>query len=150
MHLRKTPFASVGLAACFALGCGNDATGLAASDFVGNWNVTKADFINPTNPAQHLDLIAEGHVVTAAFTSNGRYALTFTEPGAAPQTEVGDWFIQQSMFVQRADVDPDALVRFTVEFGTGAVTLTTMDSEYDLDGDDIDDPTRLVLVLERQ
>lgn len=150
MHLRKAPFASVGLATCLALGCGKDATGLAASDFVGDWNVTKADFINPANPAQHLDLIAEGHVVTTSFTSIGRYSLTFTEPGAAPQTEVGDWFIQQDRFVWRGDVDPDALVRFTAEFGTGVVTLTTMDSEHDLDGDGQDEPTRLVLVLQRQ
>ena len=61
-------------------GCGGDSTGASVS-VVGTWTLTKFEFTNIANAAQHTDVIAAGGVGSIVFNSNLTWSVAITLPG---------------------------------------------------------------------
>jgi hypothetical protein len=62
-----------------------------ASGLTGTWRVTRAEYINATNSAQSVDVIAQGTTMTLVLQAGGTFTLTIVDPGQAANVVTGTW-----------------------------------------------------------
>lgn len=145
MRRRRATVLAVALG--LALGCGEDEGGITVADLVGTWTATKFEFTNRANPAQKIDLVPFGLSFTLVVAPGGRYTMTMSFPGQPGEVEQG----VVSVAGDSICVDPDGpegqeCMAFTL---AGDTLTVTGDGEFDFNGDGVDDPAVMLLVLRR-
>ncbi len=135
----------VGAAA--GIGCG-DATGVTADELAGAWSATQYEFTNPATASQQVDIIAMGGSFSISFMASGDFTANFQEPGEQLETisgtiSVGGDTLTISESGQGSPTD------FVASRSGSTLTLTTSDEEYDFDGDDVEEPASLRIILRK-
>ena len=138
------------------VGCGGDddngtdpPAGVTLADLAGTWDATEAEFQSLDNPLLRFDLVALGGSLTLTVAANGDYTATIQAPGEAPETETGTVTVQGNVIDLNVDGVPES-VEFDFTLVGNTLTMVTESEGFDFDGDDIDDPARLTLVLVRR
>jgi hypothetical protein len=99
---------------------------------------------------QRVDLIEEGGSATLVISANGAYTLTVTPPSADPYASSGFMILDSGfLFVTDNDVPGQATV-YGMNFNGDTLALATDEVGFDFNGDSVEDPAVLELVLERQ
>lgn len=119
---------------------------LGPEDIAGTWEATSMLFISSNNPAVSEDMITLGAEFSIAFTKDGTLSSTFTYEGST-EIEGGTYTMSGS----------DITLTIGGELMTGRITKSDGELrvnfptglEYDFDGDEVDDPAALLLVLIR-
>ena len=144
------------LVAVSAVGCSDDGdngtdppAGVTLADLAGTWDATEAEFQSLDNPLIRFDLVALGGSLTLTVAANGDYSATIQPPGEAPETETGTVTVQGNVIDLNVDGVPES-VEFDFTLVGNTLTMVTESDEFDFDGDDVDDPARLTLVLVRR
>lgn len=119
------------------------------SDIAGSWIATSAVFdIAGTGPSQRIDVVEEGGTVTLVIQNNGRFTLTVTQVGEAPEVTTGRLGFDEDLLVVSYDDDPDEFEFFGSQFSGNNLSIQGP-AEFDFDGDGTDDPARVSLDLVR-
>lgn len=137
-------------------GCGGDEdngtdppAGVTLADLVGTWDATSVVYESLDNPLLRFDLVALGGSLTLTVAANGDYTATIQPPGEAPETETGTVTVSGNVIDLNVDGIPET-VEFDFTLLGNTLTMVTESEEFDFDGDDIDDPARLTVVLVRR
>ena len=127
-----------------AAGCGDDdPAGPDAEEITGAWQATKVEYTTPGgNPV--VDLIALGGSASLLLDPDGSLAYTVTPAGAVPTVTEGVWELEGDIMTVTPDGMPFSW-QFEVEYAGDELALRGADVEFDLDGDDEDDPAKLNL-----
>jgi hypothetical protein len=139
---------SVCLGVAVALGC-SDSTGVAVEDLTGTWVAIQYVFTNPANQSESIDWIAAGASLTIAIDAAGDYTATIVEPGNAPEVISGTIAVEGDV-VTISESGTGSPMPYVASRSGDTLTLDTSDEEYDFDGDSIEDPASLRIVLQRQ
>jgi hypothetical protein len=139
---------SVCLGVAVALGC-SDSTGVAVEDLTGTWVAIQYVFTNPANQSESIDWIAAGASLTIAIDAAGDYTATIVEPGNAPEVISGTIAVEGDV-VTISESGTGSPTPYVASRSGDTLTLDTSDEEYDFDGDSIEDPASLRIVLQRQ
>lgn len=127
------------------------------SDLQGTWNATSLVFSysgsGPVPEPNSYDVIAEGGSATMTVQSNGRFTLTVTPAGEAPETFSGLMYFEDGEFfaIQFDDDPPDDPTYFGESLVGNTFTLNggPDTAEWDFDGDGNDEPASVLLIFER-
>ena len=131
-----------------ALACGGDGNGPNRNQFVGTWDATKLEFTNKANPAQIVDVIAAGATFVASLEADGTYQIILTVPGQAPEVSTGTWSASADILTfQEGQV---STTQFSWSLSGNTLTLSGADSDFDFDGDDVNEPAKLGGVFVRR
>ena len=124
-----------------------DATLLALA---GTWEASVFEYTSQVDTLQRVDLIEEGGSATLVISANGAYTLTVTPPSANPYASSGFMILDSGfLFVTDNDVPGQATV-YGMNFNGDTLALATNEVGFDFNGDSVEDPAVLELVLERQ
>jgi hypothetical protein len=143
----------VALAAlCSACGGGGDggqgpASPSTQSGLLGTWMATRAEYVSRANPSLRVEVISQGTTMVLALES-GSYTLTITDPGESPTRTTGSW----SASIDVLTLTPAGMsysIQFDMNLSGSTLTLTGGDVEYDIDGDDVNEQTKLSATLVR-
>jgi hypothetical protein len=135
------------IAAVGALACGGDQSGPSVASLVGTWRATKAEVVSAANPSTKVDLVAMGGTVRLVLTDAKTFTLTSTMPGAADDVTTGTW---------TSSID---MLRLAYGYGSwecdmtltgNSLSLGGADTDYDFNGDDVDEPAKWYLTLVRE
>jgi len=131
--------------------CGDDdedfsqtGTNLSVSDIAGSWIATSANFSGP----QFVDFLADGGVVTLVIQNNGRFTFTLKIPGEPDDVSTGKLGFDGEWLAVIFDDDPGEEASFFISLVNNILTLRG-ETEFDLDGNGIDEFGILELVMER-
>ena len=156
MRCNAWALAVAALVAVPVVGCGGDddngtdpPAGVTLADLAGTWDATEAEFQSLDNPLLRFDLVALGGSLTLTVSANGDYEATIQPPGEAPETETGTVTVVGNVIELNVDGVPES-VEFDFTLVGNTLTMVTESEGFDFDGDDIDDPARLTLVLVRR
>lgn len=154
-RMRWAPILAMAVAAS-TFACGGDGDngtdppdGITLTDLVGTWDATQVEYQSLDNPLIRFDLVALGGSLTLTVEANGDYTATIQPPGEQPDTETGSVTLEGNLIELVVDGVPES-VEFDFTLVGNTLTMVTEDEEFDFDGDDIDDPARLTLVLVRR
>lgn len=104
------------------------------SSLVGTWRVTRAEYVNAANPAQSVDVIAQGTTMTLAFEARGSFTFTIVDPGQAARLVTGTWMSSHGVLtIVRTGQAGGS--RFDVTLDGYHLTLDGGRVEYDFDND---------------
>lgn len=144
--------AGIGLAALLgATACGgDDAAAPDKDELAGNWRATKIEYVSVASPAQKVDLATLGVTVTLALNAGGTFVLTTTPPGGAAQTLSGTWSASRDVLTLHWSGQFSGDMQFDMALSGNTLSLSGADADYDVNGDDRDEPAKLNLVLVRQ
>jgi hypothetical protein len=142
------------LAAVIAVGCGDEegtgpGAGVAPEDLVGTWRATALTFTNPQDPSQSVDPIALGGHFTLTVAGDSTYWAVMAAPGEIPEIATGSWVIERGFLLVTDDSVPGETTAFEVSLSGSSLTLVTDEEEFDFDGDGVEEPAELRMVLLR-
>lgn len=137
------------------LSCGSDdgpslvGTDISIADIAGNWSATSAVFdIATAGPSIRVDVVEEGGSVILQIQNNGRFTLTVTVMGRAPEVSTGQMGFDEDLLTVSFDDDPDDFEFFGIQH-----TVTTLSingpAEFDFDGDGTQEPAIVGLIFIR-
>ncbi len=150
MKLLRTLVAPL-LAVTFVGGCsdsiGPDITPEeVVAALAGTWNATSFVFTSTANSSVTFDLIANGGSFSLTFTTGGQFSGSLTGLGEN-ETFTGTFVVQSTNLILTDDLDP---APETVAFTLSGNTLTLIiDDVFDFDGDLVEEPATLSMVLQR-
>jgi hypothetical protein len=105
-----------------------------ASGLTGTWRVTRAEYINATNSAQSVDVIAQGTTMTLVLQAGGTFTLTIVDPGQAANVVTGTWTSSRDVLtIVRTGQSGNS--QFDVTLDGNNLTLDGGHVEYDFGND---------------
>jgi hypothetical protein len=123
--------------------------GLTVLDLGGQWAATEFRFVSDPGATDTIDVLEEGGSLTLNLVGAGSYIVNVSVPGEPPETERGTLLREGEELVLISEDDPmDPTVFTFIPFGD-RLELEG-ESEIDFDGDDVDDPAIMEILLERQ
>ncbi len=130
-----------------ALGCGdNDGTGPSPNALVGNWRATKCEFVSVANSSR-VDLVPNGGTIRLALAQGGTYVLTVSQPGEPDEVTSGAWSASKDVLTLKRGIGE---WQFDMSLAGGTLTLSGADTDFDFDGDDVDEPAVMNLIMVRE
>lgn len=140
----------ISLSLVFLVGCDDDdddfsssGTKLSVSDIQGNWIANSATF----SADVFTDFLAEGATITLAIQSNGRFTFTMMMPGQPDEVSTGKLGFDGDFLAVRFD-DENEEASFFISLINDILTLRGQ-TEFDLDGNGVDEFGILELIMER-
>lgn len=124
-------------------------TGPSGSTLAGTWKATRAEFVGVANPSQRVEVVALGVSVTLVLTSGGTFTLTIVEPGVPPEVTNGSW-TSSSDTLRMTPGGMSWSWEFDMNLSGSTLALSNATFEFDVNGDDRDDQTKLSMTLVRQ
>ena len=121
-------------------------TNTSVADLSGNWNATRAVFDRYTSgPVAQTDVVAEGGTVTLNIQNTGRFTLTVTEQGAAPETTTGRLAFDEDLLVIFFDENPEDWEYFSITHSEPNLSISggNGSAEWDFDGDGTEEPANV-------
>jgi len=142
------------IAALLTSACGNVAdieADLTPEILSGDWEATTVQITNLANPAQTLDLLAEGGELSFRFTLDGNATQFLTLPGEEePEVSEATYEIDSPYLIFLADGEAQIYAYELQSTQTGnSLTLATNDLLFDFDGDGVPDPALFAVVIIR-
>ena len=132
-------------AGLLAVGCG-ESTGLDSESLAGTWVATSAVLTNPANTSQTVDLVSEGFRITFVIESDGSVEGIFEFEGTVDQ-DSGTLTVVGNEVTLVLDGDPST---GTISRSGDTLILNLITGiEWDFDGDNLDEPATLLIVLEK-
>ena len=126
----------------------NNNTIPSPSVLAGSWIASKAEFTNQANQSQKVDIIPQGGSVSITIETNGHYTFNILIPGKAPSVETGTIIGVSSQVIEfRSNNGVTHSRAYT--YSTTVFTLQDEYSNFDFDGDDINEPATLYIILQR-
>jgi len=124
-------------------------TNTSVAEIAGNWSATRADFSrNTAGPGLKISVVDSGGTATLQIQGNGRFTFTIMLPGANTDISTGRLGFDEDLLVVGYDDDPEEFDFFGIQS-----TMNTMSiegpTEFDFDGDGVDEPARVTLDLVR-
>lgn len=144
-------------AAVLSAGCGGGSdggssgnpTGPSGSSLTGTWKATRAEFVGVVNPSQRVEVVALGVSLTLVLDAAGTFTLTVAEPGQPPEITTGAWTSSRDTL----RMTPSGMAwswEFDMNLSGNTLALSNATFEFDVNGDDRDDQTKLSMTLARQ
>jgi len=132
--------------------CGGDGgTGPSKAELTGTWSASRIEYTNVANPAQKVDVAQQGATLTLGLQSGGVFTIALLVPGEAPVDISGLWSSSTDVLTLRwTSGAANNEMQFDMTLTGNSLSLVGADSEFDFDGDDVDDPATLSLTLTRQ
>ncbi len=135
-----------------AVACSDNATGPEDEEIIGTWIATKIELTSRSNPALKVDLKEHGASATMIFESDGKWSLSVVDIPDEPDLNInGTWLsegdvmtIHYSMFGFTSEW------QFDMTLSGDILTLEGAHVDFDLTGDDQDEPALITFVLQRQ
>ena len=121
-------------------------TNIAMADIAGNWNATKGLFGSAAlGPVSETDVVAEGGSLTLNIQNTGRFTLTITENGQAPETTTGRMAFDEDLLVIFFDDDPEEFEFFSITHNEPNLFISggNGSAEFDFDGDGVEEPANV-------
>jgi hypothetical protein len=141
------------LAAALAAGCGDNGTGpggeVTVADLVGTWRATTFSFTSQANASQSFDLIVQGGRMTLTVASDSTYTMVLAPPGEVPDIVTGALVVEEGFLLVTDNSVPGETIAFTMNLSGNRLELVTDEAEFDFDGDGVDEPAVLTIVLQR-
>ncbi len=126
-----------------------DENGGPLADLVGIWLATDIELTNSTNPAQSVNLIADGQWVSIVIESDGEFTYTEYETGRTPHSDNGLATVQgDTLWIAVAGEEEPFLFRY--ELTGDILTLRSDQEEWDFNDDGTDEPALAVYTFQRQ
>ena len=141
----------ISLSVAFLTGCDGDddddfsntGTKLSISDIQGSWIANSATF----SADEFTDFLADGGVVTLVIQSSGRFTFTVMLPGEPDDVTTGRLGFDGEFLAVRFDGE-DEEASFFISLVNNIMTLRGQ-TEFDLDGNGVDEFGILELIMER-
>ncbi len=121
------------------------------ANLVGSWIGDEFEFTNQENPAESVDLVAIGAVVTLTVAGNGRYTIGAAAPfGSGADFIKGAMLVEEGVLLVTDDESPGETAAFSVQLSGGMLTIFTDEVDYDFDAppDGITEPAELRAVFQ--
>ena len=144
---------------CLLFACSDDeddfslvGTETSIAEMAGNWNATQGFFSKAaTGPVMEADVVADGGSITLNIQNNGRFTITITELGSAPETTTGRMAFDEELLVIFFDDDPEEFEFFVVDHNEPNLSISGGNGsvEFDFDGDGVDEPANIGFVFVR-
>ena len=141
------------LAAAFAVlagACGDGGTGPDEEELTGTWRATKMEYVSVANSSQKVDVVALGATVTLVLDSDGTYTLTTAVPGQGQEILSGTWSASTDVLTCQWSGQYSGEMQFEMSLSGDTLTLSGAHTDFDINGDDVDEEARLNMVLARQ
>lgn len=143
MHLPRR-LSALAVAILF-FACG-DSTGLEPDDLAGTWIATSAIMTDPAGISPPVDLVTEGIDLTFIVGADGSLEAVITM-GTITDTDTGSFTVDGDNVTVILDGDPST---GTISRSGNTLTMDlTTGIEWDFDGDNLDEPATLALVMVR-
>lgn len=142
---------AVGLLVLAALGAGcsdDGGTGPSQESLAGTWRATKLEYVSVANPANRVEAIGLGMTFTIVLQGNGTFAVTMTHPGEPNESFTGTWSVSHDVFTMRETGEPFDM-QFDFVLSGSTLTLTGADVDFDINGDDVEEPCKVNVTLVR-
>ena len=127
-------------------------TDLSMADIAGTWDATTANFssyeLDDDGQPYFIDILAEGGSFTMVIQKNGRFTATITLPGEPDNISTGQLGFDEQWLAITFDDDPGEYEYYFIELVNEILTLRGP-TEFDFNGDDLDEPASLELIMER-
>jgi len=147
--MTNTKLALIGAILVVGGSCGNDGSGPEASELAGTWRATRFEYVSVANSNQRLELVALGAVVTVTLTEAGAFTIVVAIPDEPQETFTGTWSASRDVLtLNRAS--GGGQWQFDMQLSGNTLTLSDANSEFDINGDDQDEPVKLNMTLARQ
>ena len=127
-------------------------TNIAMADIAGSWNATKGLFGSTAlGPVVETDVVADGGTLTLNIQSTGRFTLTITVAGQAPEVTTGRMAFDVDLLVIFFDDDPEEWEYFSITHNEPNLFISggNGSAEFDFDGDGTDEPANVDFVFTR-
>ena len=160
--MNKLYYFLLGMFLCTTLltGCSEDngddfslvGTNISVSEIAGSWNATQAIFSSAaTGPGMQIDVVAEGGSVTLQIQTDGRFTVTVTESGEAPDVSTGRLGFDEDLLVISFDDDPDEFEFFGITHNEPNMTIQGGNGSagFDFDDDGVEETANIDFVLVR-
>jgi len=114
------------------------------TELVGTWYATAFTFLNPANPSQTVNLIQSGFSFTLVIAGDGSFTATEVIPGIGTDVTTSTAVVSGSQITITDPEDTTVLAWVIID---NVLTLTSQDEEFDFNGDNVDEPAILTIVL---
>ena len=121
-------------------------TTIAMADIAGDWNATRGVFQSTSlGPAFQVDVVDQGGTITMNIQSDGKFSITVTELGEAPETTTGRMAFDEDLLVIFFDDDPGEWEFFGIFHSEPNLSISggNGSAEYDFDGDGSEEPANV-------
>ncbi len=132
-----------------ACGGDEDTTGPVVNDLVGHWDAVAIELIADADPPIMVELISLGANGRLVLEANGDFGLSVGIPGEPTEFAGGTWGATNVLTLAFDSGDIEGTWVFNYVLNGDNLTLTGAATEYDFDGDDIDDAAILNMQLVR-
>jgi hypothetical protein len=124
------------LASLAAAGCslGKGTEGFSKENFATNWKITRCEYVGQANPAQKVELVAQGWAITLYVNDNGMFRYSTTPPGGSETFIDGTW----TTTGETVTLTPNGSTwgwTFRGSVGEESLTMAGASAEWDLNGD---------------
>jgi len=134
-----------------AASCGGDeeTTGPVVNELVGSWDAIAIELIADADPPLVVELVSLGANGRLVLEQNGDFGLSVGVPGEPTEFAGGTWGATNVLTLAFDSGDIEGTWVFNYVLNGDNLILTGAATEYDFDGDEIDDPATLNLTMVR-
>jgi len=132
--------------------CSDTATGPEDEEIVGTWIATKIELTSRVNPALKVDFKEHGASATMIFENDGKWSLSVVDIPDEPDLNInGTWLSEGDvMTIHYSMFGFESEWQFDMTLSGDILTLEGAHVDFDLTGDDQDEPALITFVLQRQ
>ena len=124
----------------------SDATGLSPETLDGTWTSVEMTAVNPADPNQQIDLIAQGLSLSMEFRTNGEFLLTISDVFGDSEATMGTFdIVGDSITLMAEGTD----VTLSAERDGDVLTVSWSEVDIDWDDDGTPDLTVFRVVMRR-
>lgn len=106
-----------------------------AQTFVGTWNATRYELVNPSSPTTKVELISQGASATLVLRADNTFQLSFGMAGHGDEAGSGTWSASVDVLTLHQNAPFTSTFQFDYALSGSTLTLTGGGSEWDFDGD---------------
>ncbi len=125
-------------------------TGPTVSDLEGSWAASVFRFVSAPVARDTIDFIAMGGGLTVDIGMYGRYTSVLTPPMGVPENDVGTVLLAADTLIVVSDSLPSDPDVFTFAMPAATRLELTGEDTIDFDGDGIEEPATVEVVLDRR
>lgn len=128
--------------------CSGGGSGVPPAEMVGTWNVTRYELVSTSSSTTKVDLISLGGSATLAMKADGTYQMAMQAPGQPAESPTGTWSLSTDVLTTTQD-GMAGNMQFDYTLSGSTLTLTGADSQWDFNGDGVDEPAKLNIAAVR-
>lgn len=134
---------------CTACGGDEETTGPVVNELVGSWDAVEIELIADADPPIRVELISMGANGRIVLEANGDFGLSVGIPGEPTEFAGGTWGATNVLTLSFDSGDIEGTWVFNYVLNGDNLTVSGAATEWDFDGDEVDDPATLNMQLVR-